>query len=90
MKVLDRFDSVSLTQNIINDLIDMRLYVHWSQMDSIKKREFIMPRLLEFVRRHKITLLFITHEIAMMKEMDHILVLEGMLFISLNYIYEYS
>ena len=33
------------------------------QMDAIKKRELIMPRLLKFVRDHNMTLILVSHEV---------------------------
>ena len=47
------------------------------QMDAVKKRDFIMPRLLEFVRLHNMALIFITHDMSVLKELDHIFVLES-------------
>ena len=46
-------------------------------MDAVKKREFILPRLFEFVRKHNMTLLLISHEVPLMKEMDHVFVLSN-------------
>ncbi len=47
------------------------------QMDAVKKRDFIMPRLVEFVRRHRMALLLITHEMPALKEVDRVFVLEN-------------
>ncbi len=46
------------------------------QMDAVKKRDFILPRLFAFVRRHQMALLLIAHDMAVMRDVDHIFVLE--------------
>lgn len=32
-------------------------------MDGIKKREFILPRLFEFVKKYNITLIIVSHDV---------------------------
>eukprot|EP00475_Leptophrys_vorax_P000385 TRINITY_DN1021_c0_g1_i19.p1 TRINITY_DN1021_c0_g1~~TRINITY_DN1021_c0_g1_i19.p1 ORF type:complete len:585 (-),score=127.10 TRINITY_DN1021_c0_g1_i19:1474-3228(-) len=51
------------------------------QMDAIKKREFILPNLLEFARTQRKTLIMITHDMSVVEkladEIDQIILMEG-------------
>jgi ABC-type multidrug transport system fused ATPase/permease subunit len=48
-----------------------------SQMDTIKKREFILPNVLSFVNRHNMTLIVISHDVATVSPLvDHVYMLE--------------
>lgn len=47
------------------------------QMDPIKKREVILPRLYKFVKEHNMTLIMISHELQSIREADKILVMEN-------------
>ena len=54
-----------------------KLCDNFVQMDTIKKREFIMPRLFEFVRRHNMTLIVVSHEVqSVCPLVDHVFVME--------------
>eukprot|EP00658_Telonema_sp_P-2_P038195 TRINITY_DN27447_c0_g1_i3.p1 TRINITY_DN27447_c0_g1~~TRINITY_DN27447_c0_g1_i3.p1 ORF type:complete len:119 (-),score=25.17 TRINITY_DN27447_c0_g1_i3:37-393(-) len=48
----------------------------FGQMDAVKKREVILPKLLHFIRAHGMTLILVTHEVEMARFMDHIVVLD--------------
>ena len=48
------------------------------QMDAIKKREYIMPRVFEFVREHGMTLIVISHDVlSVCQHVDYIYVLHN-------------
>jgi len=49
----------------------------FGQMDAVKKREVILPKLLQFVRGHDMTLIMVTHEVEIARYMDHIIVLDA-------------
>jgi ABC-type microcin C transport system duplicated ATPase subunit YejF len=45
--------------------LSVSLCLVYRQMDSIKKRELIFPRLFEFVHRHGMTLILISHDVPL-------------------------
>jgi len=49
----------------------------FGQMDAVKKREVILPKLLHFTRRYGMSLIMVTHEVEIARFMDHIVVLDG-------------
>jgi len=47
------------------------------QMDSLKKRELIFPQLFDFVKKHRMTLIIISHDVPLVcKLVDQVYVLE--------------
>lgn len=45
-------------------------------MDQLKLRQIVMPKLFEFTRRHGICLIVITHNLSLLRELDHIFVMD--------------
>ena len=49
-----------------------------AQMDAIKKRDFIMPRLFDFIRRHNMTLILVAHDVqSVCPLVDRVFVMES-------------
>jgi ABC-type glutathione transport system ATPase component len=46
-------------------------------MDQLKLRQIVMPKLFEFTRRHGICLIVITHNLSLLRELDHIFVMDS-------------
>mmetsp|Transcript_25917 Transcript_25917/g.36673 ORF Transcript_25917/g.36673 Transcript_25917/m.36673 type:complete len:107 (+) Transcript_25917:789-1109(+) len=64
-----------------------------SQMDAIKKREHILPNLLNFVKEHNMTLIIVSHDLqSISQQVDHIFVLEAGQLVqqaSLGFVFQY-